>query len=587
MKSLILFLLCTAQSSNTGELTLEQKIGQLFAIPVPLSSPTSNLQKICATINKYNVGSVVLDRMGTLKQHVFVVNYLQQHCINPPLIAQDLENGLSMRLYDGLRFPKAQTCGAIQDDTLIYRMAQEIGRECKLLGVDINLAPVVDIITSKRSIIKERSYGEDPIQVTNKARAFITGLQSQGIYACLKHFPGLGDAVSDPHLALPIVTRDKTALMQQDLYPFIQLAPLAHCIMSAHVRVPAYDDRPYCSATLSHTIITNILRKQIGYQGLIITDALRMEALTHYFGTAQLVLESFNAGHDILLFPQSISEAVAAVKTAVEEHTIDLQEIDKRVAKIEQTKNVLGVATKRPTGSSIRNSLYTAEVLELKKHLYQAAVTTLTLDKKALSLKKDSPVAYVQIGGTFDCALAQELENYFSEISSIILEHNPRGCDINELFDSTEHAETVIVALFGTTSNSEFNYGIMPNTRIIVERLAQSKHVILVICGSPYCLKDFEYIPTIIIAYEDDPDAQQAAANVITGSLIPSGRLPVTISNRFKLGTGYLSETNKSDNIDINLIKILSDGPDVSLNGSPTVSPTTAALCASDPLPPR
>jgi beta-glucosidase-like glycosyl hydrolase len=203
-------------------LSLDQKIGQLFAIPVSLSSPQSKLNKICEIINQYHIGCIVFDRMGTIKQQAAIVNHLKQNCVMAPIIAQDLEHGLCMRLYDGVRFPKAITCGAIQDNNLIYQMAQEIGRECKLLGVNINLAPVVDIITNENSFMKERSYGQDRNNVLQKATAFVRGLLSQGVYPCLKHFPGIGDAdaSSDPHLALPVVPHDKKTFAERELYPF-------------------------------------------------------------------------------------------------------------------------------------------------------------------------------------------------------------------------------------------------------------------------------------------------------------------------------------------------------------------------------
>ena len=165
-------------------------------------------------------------------------------------------------------------------------------------------------------------------------------------------------------------------------------------------------------------------------------------------------------------------------------------------------------------------------------------MTLLGNTPQQIPVKQTSAIAYVQIGGQFNSTLATELQKYFSELNSVMLESNPRGCDINELLDLTEDTDTVIVALFTLNSDPQLNFGITPNARIIIERLANTKKIILVMCGSPYALKLFEHIPTIVVAYEDDPDAQEAAAKVITGSLTPSGKLPVTISTRFTLGTG-------------------------------------------------
>jgi hypothetical protein len=312
--------------------------------------------------------------------------------------------------------------------------------------------------------------------------------------------------------------------------------------MSAHVQVPAYDDRIHHGATLSQLIITQLLKNQLGFNGLIITDALRMEALTRYFGTATLAVESFNAGHDILLFPASIQEAVQALKKAVQEGKITEAALDARVTKILQAKKNLGVSNKTLASDSVYEQIHTPQAYLLKKKLYQAAVTLLGNTTQQVPVEQAGTLAnsfaYVQIGGPFNSTLATELQKYFPELNSVILESNPRGCDINELLDLTEDTDTVIIALFTLNSDPKLNFGITPNARIIIDRLAQAKKIILVMCGSPYALKLFEDIPTIILAYEDDPDAQEAAAKVITGSLIPSGRLPVTISTRFTLGAG-------------------------------------------------
>ena len=527
---------------NTQDLSVDQKIGQLFAIAIPLSSPRSILEKYCQIINRYAIGSVLLDRPGTIKQQIGIVNYLQTNCIIKPLIIQDLENGLFMRLYDGLRFPRAITCGAIQNDDLIYQMAREIGRECKLLGVDINTAPVVDIVCNAHNIMKERSFGQDKENVLNKARAYVNGILSENIYPCLKHFPGLGATINDPHLELLNLPYEKEILHTRELYPFTQLIPIAPCIMSAHMCVPAYDSRTNYSATLSHNIITDLLKKELKFDGIIITDALRMEALTKHFNTATLTYESFKAGNDILLCPQPIAEAINAIKNAIEAKKISEQELDAKVTKILQAKNKLNVSDKRTfdkktIDEQVTEKLFTNYAKELKKELFFAALTLLD-SAHAIPVSQLCNLSYVQIGGIYNNTLITELQKYYPELSSIILENTPRGCDINELLYQMEYADTVIISLFNLNSDQALNFGIAPNALTIINKIAKTKNIILVICGSPYCLKLFEHIPTIILAYEDDPDAQEAAAQTIADIFKPTGKLPVTISSRFELGTG-------------------------------------------------
>jgi beta-glucosidase-like glycosyl hydrolase len=529
-------MLCHA--NHETQRTLDEKIGQIFAIAVPISSPPRVLAKLCATINTYHIGSVVLDRTGTMLQEINVINYINQHCTIKPLIAQDLENGLCMRLYDAPRFPKTVTCGAIQDNNLIFNMGQEIGYECKLLGIDINLAPVVDIIDNNQSIIRERAYGKSISNVTQKAAAFIDGIRSQNVYTCLKHFPGIGNTSNDPHLALPVLTNNRQQLNEHELYPFARLAKHSPCIMSAHVQVPAYDNRNFYSATLSQTLIKNVLKEELGFQGLTITDALRMEALTNHFGSQALIVESFNAGHDILLFPPDIETATNAIKQAIQTGIITQAALDNRVEKILQTKELLKTATKATIQPDIYARIHSPKAYNLKKKLYQAALTLLENSSSILPLAPNTKIAYVQIGNSYNSILATQLHDYYPEFTSIILDSTPRGCDVNDILYLTQDSDIAIIVLFNVISDSTLNFGIAPTSSMIIERLAHNKKVILVICGLPYCLKLFEDIPTIIMAYEDDPDAQEAAAQTITGSLIPSGKLPVTISSKFCVGAG-------------------------------------------------
>lgn len=521
--------LANAHTKTLDSLTLDQQIGQLFAIAVPLTASPQFLQKTCALINQYHIGSALLDRRGTIAQEAKIINTLISTCTVPPLIMQDFEYGLCMRLYNGVCFPKALTCGAIQDDQLMYQMAQEIGRECKLLNVDINLAPVVDLTSDASSMIKERSFGQDREHVANKALAFVNGLLSQGVYPCLKHFPGHGDCVTDPHLALPAITQTKKVIWERGLYPFRQLITKTPCIMSAHMHVPAYDDRPYYTATLSYPIITKLLKNTLDFKGLVISDALRMQALTNHFDLATIVRESFNAGHDILLCPHPIDQAMEFFKQAVATGAIDQQQVAVRAQKIITAKQALNVYKKTPIAPNIYEQIHSPHAYELKKRLYQAAITLVQNNDSLIPYTITERALYIQIGGTFDSTLFSTLHKTFPEFTANILDSTPTGCDINELFYQFDDADTAIVGLFGVTSNPNTNFGIAPSSIIVINKLNQTKKVILIVFGPPYCVTQFKHLSAIIVAYEDDDDAQEAAAKVITGELVPQGKLPVTV----------------------------------------------------------
>lgn len=518
------------------KLTLDEKIGQLFAIAFPLPSPPAIIEKLCNLINHYHIGSVLLDRKGTIQQQVRIINTINKNCIIKPLILEDLEPGFCMRLYDSVKFPLAVTCGALQDNNLIYQLAQEIGRQCKILGVDINLAPVLDLNYSASNSLAERSFGKNEENVMHKGKMYITGILSQGIYPCAKHFPGYGDSQIDPHLGFPTVSHTKRRL-SIELFPFKHSINITPCIMPGHICVPAYDNRPQYCATISKLIITTLLKEELNFNGLVISDALRMKALTQSFNADTIVRESFAAGVDILLCPPDIKQAIQTIKEALREKLISEYEINERVQKILNVKKALGTFNKKIITNQDIENLFNKETYKLKKKLYEEAITVLK-NNNIIPATSLAHTAYIQIGGSFNSPFFTTLQKKDSDLINNLLPACPAGYDVNELIYQLESFDSVIISLMCINNVEQQQFGLSSTTLELIKQINQIKKVVLVIFGSPYSLKYFEDVPTIIMAYEDDPDAQEAAAKIITGELTARGKLPVSVSENFPEGTG-------------------------------------------------
>lgn len=398
----ILFTSLYCQDSNFSvaenilkTLSLEQKIAQLFIIGI--SNTQYLLTPVIATnslfsnekeekftkdlaerlIIEYGVGGVHFVRYGTIESSMRAIKELQSLSKLPLLISQDFEWGLNMRLVDAIKFPYNLTLGAIKDNKLIYDLGKEIGRQCKLLGVHINFAPVADINSNpKNPIINVRSFGSDKYNVAEKCIQFMRGLQDAGIIACAKHFCGHGDTSVDSHIDLPVIAHDLARLHDLELYPFKQLIKAGiKAIMTAHMHVPAIDNRTNIPITLSSNAINNLLRKQLHFSGLVITDALDMQAISKYFNPGEVEIEAFVAGNDILLMSENVPAAISNFKKAIDLGRISLDDLDMRVLKILKTKEEFGLFN---INSSFQDNLAvsdfnTESALNLKKKLDESS----------------------------------------------------------------------------------------------------------------------------------------------------------------------------------------------------------------------
>lgn len=529
-------------------LTLREKIGQLFMAPAAscfeqqeealasqMSTCVYNMKPayVSELITRYKIGGLIFLFKSTPELQIDAINEYQSKSEVPLLIGQDCEWGLSMRLYNTPRFPRNMTLGALRDQALIYQMGRAVGRQCKAVGVHMNFAPVVDVNNNAANpVIHDRSFGENPQQVTQRAWAMMRGLQDENVIACAKHFPGHGNTTADSHFELPTISSSREQLDDTELVPFKELIRAGvGAVMNAHLAVPALEKEPKRASSLSRSIVTDLLERELKFQGLKVTDGMGMKALTDHYEPGEIELEAFLAGNDILLCPVDVPAAIDRIQKAVEDGRVTLQDLDNRVLKILKAKEWTGCLDFKPLDKNeARTVIDGDDVRSLKKQLYQQAITIVgNADFDPIDGEQAHEIAVIQIGGAADSEFSKQIrENvpcayFYRRISA-------SSKDVGRIIADTQDARTVIVSLFEMNKFADQSYGISLFAQELLALLSmEGKRIIVVPFGTPYSVSFFRMASSIVLAYEDDPDAQKAAVDVIIGRRKATGKPPVWV----------------------------------------------------------
>lgn len=525
-------------------LSIEEKIGQLFMLATYSNKSEAEYQAVSRLIQQYHLGGLIF-MQGNPEAQVKLINRYQKESNVPLLIAQDAEWGLSMRLKKVPSFPKNMTLGAIDNDTLLYRFGREVGRQCRLVGVNLNFAPVVDINNNPDNpVINYRSFGENKYNVARKGIMFSRGMQSRGVIACAKHFPGHGDTDVDSHLALPVIKHDEARLDTLELYPFTRMAQEGvGAMMVAHLHMPTLDPTPNQATTLSPKVVQQLLREKINYSGLIITDALNMHGVSKHYPAGEVALKAYQAGNDILLFPEDIPLSSRLIKESLGKGEISIQDLNNRVRRILRAKYKAGLHHWRPLPhANLAKDLFDVEVSVLRQQLYEGAMTLAKNEGNVVPIRRldKRKIAYVQIGGAKGNPFYQTLAKYGS-VSPFILSANFTSREQTQLLQQLRGFNTVVVGLFGMNQVASKRFGVSTQAPALTKALqAAGKETILTVFGSPYSLKYFGPEKAILVAYESVKDAQLAAAEALFGGIPITGRLPVTASTHFPEGRGAI-----------------------------------------------
>ncbi|HFI4796660.1 TPA: glycoside hydrolase family 3 protein [Elizabethkingia anophelis] len=514
-----------------NSLSQDEKLGQLFITALYTNKDQNHINFVRQLVNKEKIGGIIL-MQDNAAQEIELVNEFQESSRVPLLIGMDAEWGLYQRIAAAHKFPWAITLGAIKDDKLVYEMASKIASDAKRMGVNWDFAPVVDVNTNPSNpIIGNRSFGSDVQNVIRKGLAYSNGLQDNGVLAAIKHFPGHGDTDKDSHMDLPVVKHNIDRLNNTELAPFKALMDKnVGGVMVAHLYVPALETKSGIPASVSYSIITDLLKKKFGYKGLIITDALNMGAVASRYKAGELDKKAFAAGNDIMLFSQGVSEGKKLIQQAIDSGEIPQSRIEESVKKILLTKYYLGLPNfKKISTNNINSDLNNESHAQLSEKLYANALTLLKNDQQLLPLQKNETVYYVPLEEAPYKTFASELGN---NINLIVKKANE--------ISSIPSGAKVIVGFHKDNSTAYKPYKISAASKAVLSKLSGNTKVILDVFGSPYALMDIDIqnIPAVLVSYENNEYSQKAAAKALTGQTKINGRLPVLINNQLKYGDG-------------------------------------------------
>lgn len=525
-------------------MTTEEKIGQLFMIPVFPEKDQKHYDKVSELVSQYNVGGIICFKSGPYRM-VKMTNMLQSKARIPLLVSIDAEWGLPMRLDSTMQFPLQMTLGALQDKTLIYQMGKTIARQCKRMGIHISFSPVADINNNpKNPIINLRSFGDNKEEVTERAYQYMKGLQDEGIIAVLKHFPGHGDTHADSHKELPVLDFDKKRLDSLELYPFRELIKRgATGVMVAHLFVPAYDKTKNTATTLSRSVVYDLLQKEMGFKGLVFTDALNMKGVSKFTKPGELELKALLAGNDVLLYAEDVPKAVELIKQAIKDTLITLKEIEDHVRKILIAKYFAGLNSYSPVDTTqLYSDLFAEDERWTNRMLAEKSLTLVRNRNEILPLKRLDTLktAMISIGQKPEYDFWQRMGDYLPA-DTFFIDRKTEPAFFDSLQKKLSGYNLLIITMAQTNRYSFNTFSFTDPAVKFVNQIAKQKKTILALFSSPYSLQvltDARDFQAIVMAYEPLPDIQDMAAQAICGGIGFSGKLPVTVSSLFYRGFG-------------------------------------------------
>lgn len=526
-----------------NNMSLEEKMGQLFMADIFSSDPKSKTDKIKDLITNYHLGGVIFSKGGPMQQ-AKLNNDFQALAKVPLMIGMDAEWGLAMRLDSTYAFPWNMTLGAITDNKIVEKVGRRIGEHSKRLGVHINFAPVVDINTNPNNpIIGNRSFGEDRDNVTDKALAFMKGMQSAGIMGSAKHFPGHGDTDIDSHKTLPTIDFPRERLDTLELYPYKKLINEGlNSVMVAHLNVPALEPRINYPSSLSSKIVTDLLKKELGFNGLIFTDALNMKGASNYKKPGEIELAAFLAGNDILLFSEDVPKAIEFLINSYNDETITEKRLAYSVKKILYSKYKVGLNHYKPVSINYLNDdLNSVLDDQLYEEAIDNALTVIKNDRAILPIKdlQKKKIAYVNFGDASGEDFLTELKKY-GNVDWV------KANSLDDYIQKLKEYNYVIIGFHKANDNPWKNFKFTQNEVVWLYEIARTNTVILDVFARPYAMLDLKTTANfegIIMSYQNSKISQQLSAQLIFGAREAKGKLPVSLGADFPLNTSLKTKS--------------------------------------------
>lgn len=509
-------------------MSVDEKVGQLFMPIVESSNSWKN--RISGYINNQKVGGLLFSK-GTLAGQAEITNWAQNISNIPLMISLDGEWGLSMRLTDSPRYPRNQIIGAVQDEEIIRRYGEEVARQCREMGIHVNFAPSIDVHSNPNNpIIGTRSFGENQESVAKSGIAYAQGLESNGVMAVAKHFPGHGDTSEDSHKTLPTITHNSERLEHVELFPFKKYIDAGLSgIMIGHLNVPSLQTRGL-PATLSPEVGINLLRKEMGFSGLSFTDAMAMKGVSDQPDAS---VKALLAGNDIILGVINQKNEFESVKNAVEKGTIPAAMLEDKVRRILSYKYILGVHEFTPINTATIHSNVNSSTAEwVQRKIYDGAVTLIKNSSNQVPLKEldKIKIASVAIGAPS----SNKFQVYLRKYDDVTLFRTESPAAVSSISQLNEYDLVIVSVHTDRISDAA-----------ALQKIANDKSTVLVFFTSPYRLSNFQTTisnsNSVVVAYDNTDFAQMSAAQAIFGGIGISGKLPVS-SGTFKAGMGIDTE---------------------------------------------
>ncbi|WP_161890882.1 glycoside hydrolase family 3 protein [Pontibacter russatus] len=525
-------------------LTPEERIAQLMIVEAFSDKGPAYEADVMRLVREYKVGGIIFFQGGPVRQ-ARLTNSYQAAAKVPLLIAMDAETGVGMRLDSTVQYPFQQMLGAVADNGLIYSMGAQIAAEFRRLGMHVNFAPVADINNNPGNpVISYRSFGENRQDVAGKSMAYMRGMQENDIIAVAKHFPGHGDTDVDSHQDLPVISFDRQRLDSLELYPFRQL--IAHGlggIMVAHMHIPHLDATPNLPSTLSRPIVTDLLKQQLDFEGLVFTDAMVMKGVTKYFEPGEAEVRALLAGNDVLERLSNVPRAIRAIKAAIARGDLTQAAIDRRCKRVLAAKQWVGLDRYQPIDlANLYEDLHTPAADSTNHAIAEAAITLLNNRKRMLPVRqrRNTRIATLAIGAKRETSFQREVKEH-ATTTDFVLSRKASAKETIKLWQRLQRYDVVLVGLYGPSIRPSNNLAYSKDAAALVQKLARSDKAVITLFDNAYTLTQFPDIAqsrALVVAYQPHFHAQEAAASLIFGKIPARGRLPVTVNQHYKYGDG-------------------------------------------------
>ncbi|MFO8146003.1 MAG: glycoside hydrolase family 3 protein [Gillisia sp.] len=535
-------------------LSPDERIAQLIMVAAFSNRDETHKEEILKLINEQKIGGVIFFQGGPVRQ-ANLMNEYQAASKVPLLGAIDAEWGLGMRLDSTISFPFQMALGAVQDDREIYKMGAEVARQLKRAGLHLNFAPVVDVNNNADNpVINYRSFGENKFKVAKKGIAYMRGLQDHGVLPTAKHFPGHGDTDIDSHLALPQILHSRARLDSLELYPFREIIKAGiGGVMVAHLDIPALDASGVPS-TLSAKIITELLKDELGFEGLIVTDAMNMKGVTMDNPPGIVDKDAILAGNDLLEFTEDVPRAISEISKAVAMGLILQEEIDRRCRKILALKQWAGLDNYKPTSvKNLTEDLNTSKAELLNRNLAAASLTLLKNTGNILPIKglDTLEIAVISVGNE-NTTVFQNSMGLYGKTTNFNVSNQPSEEELKSLKNQLQKFDVLITGIHDEEIRPYNKLAMSDSFQKFISDLAEIKNSVIVLFKNPYVMKNLSNIELasgLLLTYQDTPEAENLAARAIYGKTRVSGKLPVSVGKKFREGDGVWLRGNFKRNM--------------------------------------